>query len=143
MAKSIIGSLKLSVKQVEKNVDPIVRKQNKLIKNLREQRLMAEFLIKGKQYVSYKEKAVIDEQTGEKTTLQIPKKVRAWFFEVDSTFFIEVKYSNVAFKLGSKSETAIEVGDKKQLPVVIDKLIEATEQGEFTTNFEAFSKTKK
>jgi hypothetical protein len=57
------------------------------------------------------------------------KRVKRWFFEFNGNHFLEVRYENRPIEF-AKGKSAIHVGDREQVPVVMDTAIEALNAGE-------------
>ena len=125
----ILSKLNLAVKPVKGSVDPVTNLRNKLLTRLAEQRALATADIAGETFEVTKEKWIDDPVTGVKKKVQVPKRVKRWFFDFNGTQFLEVRYGNKPLEL-AKGKSAIEVGELAQVPVVIDAVVEAVNAGE-------------
>lgn len=141
MAKSILSGLTLSETKV-KATDLLGKRKEKLINNLGIQKQLAEGLIKNEPVTIYKEKWTKSE-SGKQDISRIPRKVNKWFNQISGTYFLTPRIGTAKLEL-AKGMTSIEVGDKANLPSVIDTLIEAIKAGELDKQIEsaetAFSK---
>ena len=140
---SVLSKMKLSTETKAATQDNSVQRRLRLIEALTEQGQIADALIKGEPcnifYTVYEN----DEETGERKQVQKPKRLRQWFWHnIDSTWFIEVRYANKVLELG-KNQKAIEVGAKDKLPKVINSLIDAARAGELDKQMEAAGQRKK
>jgi hypothetical protein len=123
---------KLKFTNVARNstVDPAIRRREKLLDKLDEQRNAAQHLLDGKVYTPTKKGWIVDEETGEKRLVDKPKKVRAWFWESAGIWYFQVRYGAKLLVLGNDKVT-IEVGTKDKLLEVIDVCVSAVKEGEF------------
>jgi len=128
MTKSLLSTLN-TCSRPEKSTTPEAKRRDKLISRLQVQLEMATALINGESYTCYKEKWQKNEQTGQQEKVKIAKKVSPWFYAKGGKYYLEVRYANKPLEL-SKGNHAIEVGDKENLPMVIQTVIDATANGE-------------
>ena len=122
---------KLKFAEVTRNrtVDPVVRRREKLLEKLNEQKIAAEHALERKVYSPTKRGWIADNETGEKKLVEKPKKVRAWFWENTGIWYFQVRYGAKLLELAS-GKSSIEVGDKDNLLGVIDVCIDAVKEGE-------------
>ena len=123
------SKLNFTNKPIIPKTAPIQNKRNKLLNKLNEQRDMAECAIDNKIYKSFKDKLVTDPETGVTSKVQVPKRVRPWFYEVNGDYYLEVKYGAKVLEL-QKGKPAILVGKEDKLLSVLDTVIEAVDLGE-------------
>lgn len=135
---SILGSLKLISMPAKASTDQIRRQ--KLLTRLQEQRALAVCFVDGTPFVAERKKVVVDD-AGNKTTVTVPKRVKAWFRDVKGQVLLEVRYGNVPIELAN-GKTAIAVGDVKNLLPTLDAVVEAIDAGEFDDLLKKFDKTK-
>jgi hypothetical protein len=128
MTKSILSTLK-AVSRPEKSTTPEAKRRDKLINRLQIQLEMATAMVNGESYTCYKEKWQKNEETGQQEKVKVAKKVSPWFYAKGGKYYLEVRYANKPLEL-SKGNHAIEVGDKENLPMVIQTVIDATTNGE-------------
>lgn len=57
---------------------------------------MEQYLLENKEYSVYKDKWVVDSESGEKNKIQIRKNVRAWHLNNNGKVYFEVCYGNKA-----------------------------------------------
>ncbi|MBR8845479.1 DUF6641 family protein [Pseudoalteromonas sp. JC3] len=107
----------------------VTKRRDKLINRLQTQLEMATALVNGESYTCYKEKWQKNEDTGQQEKVKVAKKVSPWFYAKGGNYYLEVRYANKPLEL-SKGNHAIEVGDKENLPLVVQTVIDATANGE-------------
>jgi hypothetical protein len=129
MTQSTLAKLKLTTRPEKPVLNPLEAKKNKLITRLEEQQAMVKCHLENGTYTAYKIVWVTDEESGEKRKIKQPKKVRAWFYQVDGIYYFEIRYGNKALEL-QKGKPAIQVGKAENLLTTIDTIIEAVKQGE-------------
>ena len=126
---SILSSLKVIARPKIEPKPPIISKRLRLIEKLDEQLAIAQAMLDGQPFEAYREKKVTDPETGEKKVVRKRKAVRPWYFDDKEHYFFEIRVGFKAMEI-DKGKTAIDVGDKTQLPVVINAIIKAVEAGE-------------
>lgn len=106
------------------------RLRAKLIDRLTEQKELSEADLKGEQLTKTRVKFVKDDTTGETTRIEVPKKIRRWWWkdETDAVMLV-IRYGNKLVQI-AKDKGTIEVGTLDKLPKVIDTVIEAVKAGE-------------
>lgn len=121
---------KFNLKTVKRYIgkDPRIQRRDKLVKALEEQLTMAEHRIKGKQYQATK-KTWVDDGKGGKELKEVPKRVREWFFEQDSGWYVQCRYGARVLDVVGRSNS-IFVNKVSEVPSVLKALIEATNKGE-------------
>lgn len=142
MSQSTLAKLKCTTRPIIPAIQPIQVKREKLIARLNEQCAMAACLLENEVYTAYKEVRITDGITGEKKRVKQPKKLRQWFYQVNDTWFFEIKYGNKSLEL-QKGKVAIEVGKQENLLTTIDTLIQAVEKGELDTQLKAVTGPRK
>lgn len=135
----ILSKLNLAVRPAKGSIDPVTNRRNKLLTRLTEQRAMACADIAGEAFEATKEQWVDDPVTGVRKKVQVPKRVKRWFFDFNGSQYLEVRYGNRPLEL-AKGKSAIEVGELAQVPVVIDAVIEAINAGELDAMLMAVKK---
>jgi hypothetical protein len=124
-----LNKLKFTNVSRKSTVDPIIRRREKLLDKLNEQKNAAHYSLEGKIYTPTKHGWITDDETGVKKLVDKPKKVRAWFWESAGIWYFQVRYGAKLLELGNNKST-IEVGAKDKLLDVIDICINAVKEGE-------------
>jgi Family of unknown function (DUF6641) len=135
-----LSSLKLVAAKRPNQISPVLQRRNKMLKSLHEQILLATAMQEGKQYAPVQQHTVKDKETGERKTIEIPKRVRpSWFVTDTGKLCVALKYGAKVIEL-AKGKTAVELAaDGSDLISVLNTLKTAIEQGELDTQLEAVS----
>lgn len=117
--------------------DPKINKRNKLVKALEEQLTIVEHKINGQEYKAVK-KVWKDNGSGEKVLMEVPKRVREWYFEQDSGWYIQCRYGARVLDIVGRNNS-VYVNKITGVPKIINALIEATNKGELDDAIERVS----
>ncbi len=128
MTTTLLSSLK-AIARPEIVKSPVLAKRMKLIERLEEQLAMVNAKLANQPFSAFKQKTVKDPVSGEKITTQVPRKIRAWYFDNNQHFYLEIKLGGKVLELQPNMPT-IDVGTFAELPNVLQILIGATEKGE-------------
>jgi len=128
MPNTILKSLTITAREDNADVDPVQRAKSYLIKNLKQQQLAADAMVKGETYM-VPHTITVDED-GVKVRKQIKKPIKTWYWR-DSVGQIRfsVRVANKRIEL-AKGSTDIIVGADKELPEVVATVLKAVEAGE-------------
>lgn len=137
MASALAG-LKLTAAKRTNQVSPVQQRRNKLLKRLAEQLEIAKAKQEGRQYAPTKQAKVLDEETGEKRTVQVAKRVKEWWFTSDGKLCISLRYGATIIEL-AKGKTAIELASEKDLVSTLETLQKAVTNGEIDAQLEIAS----
>lgn len=124
---TILSSLKLISAKREIATNPILFRREKLVKMLKEQINLATAYINGTTYTSTRTKKVRDEK-GEVQTVDVNKRIKAWWFTSGEKIALTVRYGNRAIEF-AKGKNAIEVADAKNLLTTLEQLSQAVKEG--------------
>lgn len=128
MTTNLLSSLKAVVRpEIVKS--PVLAKRLKLIERLEEQLAMVHAKLTSQPFSMPKIKTVKDPESGEKTTVEVPRKIRPWYFDNNHHFYLEVKFAGKVLELQPNMPT-INVGELSELPKILQLIIAATEKGE-------------
>ena len=136
---SALATLKLTAARKPRALPDLVKRRNKLVKKLTEQRELAIATAEGRNYTPQRLRTVVDRTTGERTVREMPVRIKAWWWtgEKNETL-LSIFYGSKTLEL-AKGKTAIEIADSKQLVAVIDTVIAATQNAELDVLIEAAS----
>lgn len=129
MTTSLLSSLKVIGRPNIEQKPPVLRKRLKLLDKLEQQKEMAVCMLENRRFEAFREKRVKDPETGDVSFQRRPTTIRPWYYDSNGHYYLEVKVQNKPVEL-QKGKPAIDVGDKEQLPNVIDTVIKAVEHGE-------------
>lgn len=118
---------------------PIVMRRQKLASKLQEQADLVAAKKVGQSYVATRPKWLIDSESGEKKLVNVPKRVKEWFWIAENgKINLAVKYGARVIEV-SKGKNAIEVGSADELHSALQLLKEATLGGELDEQINAAS----
>jgi hypothetical protein len=132
----LLASLKLTAARKPRALPDVVKRRQKLLRKLGEQRELAAAQAEGRNYAPSRLRTVKDAQTGERVVREMPVRIKAWWWigEKGETL-LSVFYGSKTLELG-KGKTAIEVANVKDIAGVLDVLINATQNAELDTQIE-------
>ena len=136
---SSIATLKLTTARKPRALPDMIKRRNKLISKLTDQRELAIAIIEGRNFTPQRLRTVVDRITGERTVREMPVRIKAWWWtgEKNETL-LSVFYGSKTLEL-SKGKSAIELPSIKELPAVLDTLINATLNSELDAQIESAS----
>ncbi len=134
---SALSNLKLSNAKRPQAMPAVLIRRNKLVKKLFEQIQLAEAQQAGENYTAKRLKTVRDAETGLTKIIEVPKRVRAWWWTGDNgKLCLNVKYGSNTIEL-TKGKFAIELASQAEIVPVLNTLKEAAEAGELDSQIEA------
>lgn len=80
MSTSILGTLKLSAARKPKVVPDIIKRRNKLLKKLGEQRALALAQSEGRTYAPKRLRTLRDKETGDKEVREVSVRIKPWWW---------------------------------------------------------------
>ena len=139
MSTSALATLKLTTARKPRALPDVVKRRNKLISKLTDQRELAIAVIEGRNFTPQRLRTVVDRTTGERTVREMPVRIKAWWWtgEKNETL-LSVFYGSKTLEL-SKGKSAIEIASIKELPAVFDTLINAALNSELDAQIESAS----
>lgn len=140
---SALSSLKLVTAKRPQQMPQIQVRRNKLVRKIYHQIKLAEALSAGTIYAPTRLRSIRDRHTGEVKTLEIPMRVRQWWFVTDSgSVALTIKYGSKVLEI-AKGKNAIEVTDGAQLLKALNHVKDAVIAGELDTQIESAANTVK
>lgn len=138
MSTSVLATLKLTTARKPRALPDVVKRRNKLLQKLTEQRELALALLEGRTYAPKRLRTVKDAE-GQRVVRETPVRIKAWWWtgEKNETL-LSIFYGSKTLEL-AKGKTAIEVADSKQLVSVLETVIAATQNAELDVLIEAAS----
>jgi hypothetical protein len=136
---SALESLKLTTAKKPTHIPAIVFRRNKLSSKLWEQIQLAKSQIEGTPFVVTKFKSIKDKETGLRKQVEIPKRIREWWFRNDAgKVCVSVKYGTKVIEL-AKGKHSVEVENAQALVKALETIKSAVEQGELDAQIESAS----
>ncbi len=136
---STLDSLKLTTAKKPTHIPAIVFRRNKLSNKLWEQIQLAKSQIDGSPFVVTKFKSIKDKETGLRRQVEIPKRIREWWFRNDAgKVCVSVKYGTKVIEL-AKGKHSVEVENAQALVKALETIKSAVEQGELDAQIETAS----
>jgi hypothetical protein len=116
----------------------------KVVERLSEQVLLAKAQHDGTVYAPTRQRTVKDAETGERKTLELPKRVKQWWFVADNgKLCVALRYGAKMIALGAKGQTAVELTGNDQLVSTLELLKQAVMDGELDAAIDAVAASPK
>jgi hypothetical protein len=139
MSTSALATLKLTTARKPRALPDVVKRRNKLINKLTDQRELSIAVIEGRNFTPQRLRTVVDRATGERTVREMPVRIKAWWWTGErNETLLSVFYGSKTLEL-SKGKSAIEIASVKDLPAVFDTLINAALNSELDAQIESAS----
>jgi hypothetical protein len=133
------ATLKLTAAQKPINVTATQTRRVKLAQRLDEQIELATAQLAGKQYTATRLRTSKDELTGERTTVEVNKRVKCWWFTAENgKLALSVRYGARQLEL-AKGKFAIEVASMKDMVQTLDIVKVAVLDGQLDAAIDAAS----
>jgi hypothetical protein len=131
------ATLKLSTAVKPAHMPVVQVRRNKLVKRLWEQIELAKAQQAGTQFAPIKFRSIADPDTGIRRQVEMPKRVKPWWFVTDTgKLALSVRYGVKVLEL-AKGKVAVEVGAEKDLVPTLELIKRAVEAGELDAQIEA------
>lgn len=138
---SLLNSLKIVTAKRPAPVSPIAHCRDILITKLNEQVAYAQAQQEGSVYAPTRMRTVTDKESGESKRVEMPKRIKPWWFTDDSgKLCLVVKYGTKPLEL-AKGKVAIELATQADLITTLETLKAAVSAGELDVQIEAMSGT--
>jgi len=136
---SALESLKLTTAKKPTHIPAVVFRRNKLSSKLWEQIQLAKSQIEGTPFVVTKFKSIKDRETGLRRQVEIPKRIREWWFKNEAgKVCVSVKYGTKVIEL-AKGKHSVEVENAQALVKALELVKQAVEAGELDAQIESAS----
>ncbi len=136
---STLETLKLTTAKKPTHIPAVIFRRNKLSSKLWEQIQLAKSQMDGMPFVATKFKSVKDKETGLRRQVEIPKRIREWWFRNDAgKVCVSVRYGTKVIEL-AKGKHSVEVENAQALVKALETIKSAVEQGELDTQIESAS----
>ena len=139
MSTSILNSLKLTAARKSRALPDVVKRRNKLLQKLMEQRELAAALEQGQHYAPKRLRSLRDADTGSRVVKEVAVRIKPWFWTGEKgECLLAINYGSKQIEL-QKGKTAIDVGSADKLVTVLETVIAAVKNGELDVQIEAAS----
>lgn len=128
---ALLNNMKLVSANRKSQVDPVLQRRTKLCSKLNEQLELCEAKKNGHNYVAKTLRTFTDKETGQRSTVEVARKVREWFWSDNGKINLAIKYGSQTLILNKKGATAIEVASTDELIDTLKALKTAALDGEF------------
>ncbi len=136
---AILNTLKLTAARKTRALPTVVKRRNKLLIKLGEQRMLADAQSQGLHYTPTRYRSFKDADTGARISKQVPVRIKPWFWTGEKgECLLAINYGSKQIEL-QKGKTAIDVGDVSNLCAVLDTVIDAVRNGELDPQIETAS----
>ena len=136
---TILNTLKLTAARKLRAMPDVVKRRNKLLIKLGEQRALAAAMQTGAHYNPKRLRSFKDADTGARIVKEVPVRIKPWFWTGEKgETLLAVQYGSRQIEL-SKGKAAIEVGTEASLLNVLDTLIAVVQNGELDVQIESAS----
>ena len=136
---AILNTLKLTAARKTRALPTAVKRRNKLLIKLGEQRMLADAQSQGLHYTPTRYRSFKDADTGARISKQVPVRIKPWFWTGEKgECLLAISYGSKQIEL-QKGKTAIDVGDVANLCAVLDTVIDAVRNGELDPQIETAS----
>ena len=132
-----LANLKLVSAKRPVQLSPVVQRRNKVAKRIYEQIELAKAKQDGTLYSPTRQRRLKDAETGESKTVEMPKRLKEWWFATDSgKLCVSLRYGAKVIEI-AKGKTAVELASEKELVATLEILKQAVESGELDAQLEA------
>jgi len=139
MSTSILNTLKLTAARKSRTLPDVVKRRNKLLQKLMEQRELAAALEQGQHYAPKRLRSLRDADTGARVVKEVAVRIKPWFWTGEKgECLLAINYGSKQIEL-QKGKTAIDVGSADNLVTVLETVITAVKNGELDVQIEAAS----
>lgn len=139
MSTSVLATLKLTAARKSRALPDVVRRRNKLLAKLTEQRELAAALEQGNHYAPKRLRTLRDTTTGTRVVKEVAVRIKPWFWTGErGETLLSINYGSKQVEI-AKGKTAIDVGDAHNLVNVLDTVITAIKNGELDVQIESAS----
>lgn len=131
--------LKIIAAKRPTQLSPAVQRRNKIAKRIAEQIELATAAQDGKSYAPTKQRKVTDAATGDIQIIQVPKRIKPWWFVTDNgKLCVQLRYGAKVVEF-AKGKGAIEVASADELVMTLTVLRDSVMSGELDAQIETVS----
>ena len=134
-----LSTLKLVQSKRPNQLSPVMVRRTKLMKQLWQQIQLVKAQQQGQTFHATRYKTIVDADTGVSRSVELPKKVKPWWWTLDSgKICLAVRYGAKQIEI-LKGKNAVEISNTDELIGVLEKIKLAVDQGELDQQIEAAS----
>ena len=139
MSTNVLSTLKLTAARKSRALPDVIKRRNKLLQKLAEQRELATALAQGQHYAPKRLRSLRDADTGTRVVREVAVRIKPWFWTGEKgETLLAVNYGSRQIEL-QKGKTAVDVGAAGNLVTVLDTVIDAVKAGELDAAIELAS----
>jgi hypothetical protein len=117
-----LSTLKLVQSKRPSQLSPVVVRRTKLMKQLWQQIELVKAQQQGQTFHATRYKTIVDGETGVSRSVEIPKRVKAWWWTLDSgKICLAVRYGAKQIEI-LKGKNAVEISNTDELIAVMEKI---------------------
>ena len=129
-----LAALKFVAQKRPTQIPAVQVRRNKLVNKLHEQIQLVTAKKDGQTFAPLHFRSVRDRETGEIKRIELPKRIRPWFFTSDSgKICLQIKYGSKVIDVSGKSKPTIELASTDDLIKTLELIKTAALVGELDT----------
>ena len=134
-----LAALKMTNARKSAHMSPVIQRRLKIAKRIEQQILLAKAKQDGSTYAPTKQRKVTDAETGDSKIVQVPKRIKEWWFAADSgKLCVALRYGAKVIEL-AKGKSAVELASNDDLVKTLETLKQAVQNGELDQQLETAS----
>jgi hypothetical protein len=133
-----LAALKFVAQKRPTQIPAVQVRRNKLVAKLHEQIQLVTAKKDGTNYAPLHLRSVRDRDTGEIKRIELPKRIRPWFFtSASGKICLQIKYGSKVIDISGKSKPTIELASTDELIKTLELIKTATLVGELDALLES------
>ena len=133
-----LASLKFVTQKRPTQIPAVQVRRNKLVNKLHEQIQLITAKKNGDNFAPLHFRSVRDRDTGEIKRIEVPKRIRPWFFTSDNgKICLQIKYGSKVIDISGKNKPTIELASTDDLVKTLELIKTATLAGELDAMLES------
>lgn len=133
-----LAALKFVAQKRPTQIPAVQLRRNKLANKLHEQIQLVTAKKDGKNFAPLHFRSVRDRDTGEIKRIELPKRIRPWFFTSDNgKICLQIKYGSKVIDISGKNKSTIELASTDDLIKTLELVKTATLAGELDALLES------
>ena len=137
-----LAALKLVTQKRPTQIPAVQVRRNKLVNKLHEQIQLVISKKDGQTFAPLHFRSVRDRDTGEIKRIEVPKRIRPWYFTSDNgKICLQIKYGSKVIDISGKNKPTIELASTDDLVKTLELIKTATLAGELDAMLESAGMT--